>query len=234
MLTRKIPKRPPGRAAKPLVLLAGARLPFRNVLLAGVMMACMGFEAGCERQRPPATMADVRAEAGPSQESWNVRFAVSEAGRPRLEINAGYMAQYERPDSTFTLMEAAAGDSGRVRVLLFDEATGDTAAAVDADRLYYYDAERRFEARGDVRVLARGGRRLAGEHLRWNEAERKIRTPHFVRITTENETVQGYELVADEDLETYSLARITGQVTIEQEDPPGGEAAGPAPDGEER
>ena len=44
-----------------------------------------------------------------------------------------------------------------------------------------------------------------------------VRTPGFVRIRTPKENVQGYNLVADEDLETYTLARVTGQVTYEED-----------------
>lgn len=166
-------------------------------------------------------MEDVRAETAPTQESWDVRYTVSETedgadeSRPRLVIDAGYMATYELEDSTYTVMS---GDSlGRVTAVLFDE-RGDTSATVRADRLELLDGERRFEARGNVVVLTSTDKELRSEHLVWLEDERMVRTPGFVRIRTPQERVQGYHLEADEDLETYTLRRMAGQVTVEDEE----------------
>src|SRR5690606_2915730 len=179
---------------------------------------------GCGRESAPApSMDDVRSEAAPREESWDVQYIVTETpsdgveSRPRLEIIAQYMATYETEDSTYTIM---IGDSlGRVTVHLFDEA-GDTSATIDADRLLLFDAEDRFEARGNVVARAADDRRLESEHLIWLERERLVRTPGFVRITTPRERVQGYDLVADEDLASYTLRRIKGQVIVEDEEEP--------------
>ena len=170
-------------------------------------------------------MAAVQAEGQPDQESWDVRLGMSEDGRPRAHVVAPYMAKYEREDSSYALLLPAADglasdslgvDSLRVRVTayLFDE-EGDSSATLEADRMVYLDEEGRFEARGDVVVVTREGKRLESEHLLWYEAEREVRTPGFVKITTPTERIQGYELVSDEDLDEYTLARVTGQVTVE-------------------
>jgi hypothetical protein len=69
----------------------------------------------------------------------------------------------------------------------------------------------------NVIVVTPDEKTLESEHLVWLEDDRKLRTPGFVRITTPNERVQGYNLLADEDLSTYTLARVTGQVTVEDD-----------------
>jgi LPS export ABC transporter protein LptC len=150
------------------------------------------------------------------QESWEVHFSVAEGEQPRMAIAAGYMARIEEADSTYLLLRSdPAGDSlQRVVALLFDEA-GDSSAVVRADVLYYFEDERRFESRGNVVVDTFDDRRLETEHLVWDETDRKVRTPGFVRITTPKEHVQGFELEADENLEHYTLARVTGQVLVE-------------------
>lgn len=178
--------------------------------------------AACGREPVPApSMEDVRAEVAPTQESWDVRYSVtespsgSESSRPRLSIEARYMATYETSDSTYTTMES--DSSGRIMVHLFDE-VGDTSATVRANRLVLYDDQNRFEARGDVSVRTPDDKTLLSEHLVWYEADRKVRTPGFVRIRTPKERIQGYELEADENLATYTLRRVTGQVTVEDEE----------------
>lgn len=184
-----------------------------------MLIAC--FVAGCERE--PATapsMEDVRSEISPHQESWDVHYRVSETNadavesRPRLDIDANYMATYETEDSTYTLM---LGDSlQRVTAQFYDE-VGDSSATVRANRLILYEEEDRFEARGNVVATTPDDRMLESEHLIWYEKEREVRTPGFVRITTPQERVQGYDLVADENLESYTLRRVTGQVLVEEE-----------------
>lgn len=184
-------------------------------------LAITACVAGCHRE-PASTpsMDDVRNEVAPQQESWDVRYVVTEtdpeavSSRPRMDIEANYMASYETEDSTYTIMQ---GDSlERVLVHFYDE-VGDTSAALRADRIFLFEEEDRFEAWGNVVAETPDDRHLESEHLVWLEAMREVRTPGFVRITTPKETVQGFDLVADENLETYTLRRITGQVLVEDE-----------------
>lgn len=92
------------------------------------------------------------------------------------------------------------------------------SATIRADRIVYRDAAGRFDARGQVVVTTASGKRLEGEHLTWHEEEGRITTPGFVEITTPTDRIQGYGLRADENLDSYQLGRVTGQVTVE--DPP--------------
>lgn len=169
-------------------------------------------------------MEDVRAEQGPDQESWGVHFYVtdvpdtSEESRRRLEMVADYLAKYEREDSTYQLLQGLPDSlNRRVTAYLFD-ARGDSSATLTADRVRYFDQEKRFEAEGNVIVVTKDGKRLESEHLTWLEEEQKVRTPGFVRIIKPKEQVQGYGLVADEDLSSYQLGRITAQVAVEEEE----------------
>jgi LPS export ABC transporter protein LptC len=169
-------------------------------------------------------MADIRTEEAPDEESWDVHFIVTQVpealpdtaeSRPRFAVEAGYMARFTRDDSTFTLLRPREGDSGgRVTVHLFDD-QGDSSAVLRADRIVYYRDEGRFVARGAVIVQTYQDERLEAETLEWSEQDRTVRTPGFVRIMTPNERIQGYQLEADEDLDTYRLANITGRVEVE-------------------
>lgn len=171
--------------------------------------------AGCTR-RTDAIPPDVVLEDLPDQETWDVALVLSLDGRRRALVRAPYLARYEHRDSTFARFGPAdAADSARVHVEVFDDA-GAPSATVEADRLTYFDAERRFVAEGDVVVQTQTGKTLRSEELTWDEAARRLRTDGFVRITSPDEQIQGYRLDADEDLDTYALARITGQVRVEE------------------
>lgn len=186
-----------------------------------LLVAVVTAPSGCAEQAAPPSMDDVRAGSEPSQEGWSVQFVISEAAsqtdesRPRVEIHADYMATFETPDSTYTEMQS--GSERPILAYIFNEA-GDTSAVLRSNRLILYEEERRFEALGNVVVETREEKILESEHLVWVEDDRLVRTPGFVRIQTPTESIQGYSLVADEDLDTYTLARVTGQVTVEDDE----------------
>ena len=175
-----------------------------------------GSTQGCKHRASSQARLEKPSEAlAPAQQSWNVNFKIREGSHPRVHIEAGHLATYEQEDSTYTLMRPHPDSlSQRVRVHLFD-AEGDSSATIRADRVFYYEEERRYKAQGNVVVTTSEGKRLESEELYWDEAERTVSAPGFVRITTPNERIQGYELTGDEQLENYTLARVTGQVTIE-------------------
>ncbi|WP_456429889.1 LPS export ABC transporter periplasmic protein LptC [Rhodocaloribacter sp.] len=189
---------------------------FIALFFGGVALVVLG--AGCERRAAsPVAVDQIRVDL-PDHESWQARFYVSEDGIPRMEITAAYMAEFEREDSTYMVLTGLPDSLGpRVTVFLFD-AEGDSSATLTADQVYYYENEQRFEAQGNVIVVTREGRRLESEDLHWDERKRKVRTPGFVRITTETERIQGYNLEADEDLATYRLVRVTGRRLVEDEE----------------
>ena len=174
--------------------------------------------AGCTRRSAVETdLADVRAEGGPSHESWDMDMLVSEDGRPRFRLLAHHMAYFERGDSTWMELEGVA-DSARTRVTgLLYGAERDTSAWFEADRMTWFDEARRMEARGAVVVRSSNGRVLEAEHLEWLEPERRIRTPGFARILMTDGRLEGYGLTAMEDLEDVRIANVSGNVTVTDE-----------------
>jgi lipopolysaccharide export system protein LptC len=174
------------------------------------------FLVGCERQVPKPTVLSVQTEDGPDQESWDPIMLISEEGRPRLHLRASYMAYFDQGDSTYMVLSGLE-TGARVHVDIFDSA-GDSAAVVLADRVIYFDRKRRLQARGNVIVTAREGRRVESEQLDWSEFERLVTTPGFARIHMPDRQMQGYGLRADEDLTNLSLNNVTGTVLIDEDD----------------
>lgn len=175
----------------------------------------------CERRASVPTIADARQQSEPSEHSWGIHTFVSHVPQEsdesllRMEIMADYMARYELPDSSYQLLTGhPPGAGNRVRVLLYDE-RGDSSATVTADRVLYFDQDNSFEAHGEVVVETRQARRLETEALRWRAEDREVETQSFVVIMTPDEQVQGYGLVADEDLSTYRIGRFTARVSVE-------------------
>ncbi len=189
-------------------------MPVGRIIWMAILL--VGCTAGCERSTSPTADASVPDE-GPDQISWNARFALSEGGARRAEIIAGRMEHFMQGDSSYAVLQPHPDSAqGRVTAHLFTP-EGDSSATLRADRLLYFEAEGRFEAFDRVVVTTPEGKRLNTEHLTWDEVDRKIRTPGFVRITTPSEYVEGTGLVAEEDLETYQLGRFSARVTLEDD-----------------
>jgi LPS export ABC transporter protein LptC len=195
---------------------------FFLLLLSTALGACE------QREGTPAAVEETDPSERPTQESWDVRYTVSqvlrgeEASRPRLHVEAGYMAVFEN-DSTYTLLQHDRDSQAEQTVaFLFDEA-GDSTATVTANQFYYYTDDRRMEADGDVRVQSAEERLLETEFLVWDEEAQRLQAPGFVRLRTPTEQVEGYELEGDETLQTYEISRVTGQVTLKDDlqDPDG-------------
>ncbi|GMQ82514.1 MAG: LPS export ABC transporter periplasmic protein LptC [Rhodothermia bacterium] len=185
---------------------------FRSVLL--VLILASGI--GCRERESPVSVASLRAEEDPDQETWNPELFISEEGVPRIHLRARYLARYDRPDSTYMILSGTEDGVVRVRVDLFD-AEGDSSATVVSDRLTYYDREKRFVARGNVVVTTQDGSRLESEHLAWSDRDHKVNTPGLVRYITTNQIVTGYELEANEDLTEVKISRGTAILTPEEQ-----------------
>ena len=188
-----------------------------SFFVAGILASfTLLLAAGCSDPDIAApTVEELRNERLPDQESWFTQFDVMESEHPRLRIFADYMAKYIEADSTYMLLKGHPDSlDGRVLAYLFDEA-GDSSATIIADEMIYYETERRIESKGNVIVNTTDNKRLETEYLIWLELERRVRTSGFVHITTPRENIQGYNLDADEDLENYEIARVTGQTIVD-------------------
>lgn len=167
----------------------------------------------CTSETPPAELPATDTLRTPDQESWNARYLIDEGQRPRMQIDAEYLARYNEEDSTLIHLSGSA----RVHVQLYDE-RGDSSAVLRADQIRYNEDVGRMTATGDVVVRSRTGRVLETERLVWMEATGRVRSDGFVQIQTEDEDIRGYGLRATEDLSTYQLGRVTGVVYREASD----------------
>ncbi len=197
------------------MMLGPCRLRVR-LLTASLIVGTASMLSACEHQEgDPVTMADIRAEREPVEVVHGVNVKTSTDGRPRVFIEADVMRTYEEEDSSYVVLGSDSAGS-RVIVRLFDE-RGQPSAVIEADQVMRVEDRGLYEARGDVEVVNVEGKRLESEELRWSEGERVIRTNTFVRIETPTERLEGYDLEASEDLETFRLERVTGRVTVREE-----------------
>ncbi len=177
-----------------------------------VLVVLVGGCSSCESRPKRTAPSESDLAEQPAHESWGTELYLSEDGLPLVVITAPYTRQYDREDSTVTVLSSS--DQERVVATIMDE-EGQPSSTVTADEIRYMEESRQFEALGAV-VVVTDTDRLETEQLSWDEDSDMIYAPGFVRIYTPDENIQGYELESTKNLSTYSLTRVTGQVYIDE------------------
>ncbi len=77
-----------------------------------------------------------------------------------------------------------------------------------------FDVSKRMEAKYAVEVINKNGEKLETEKLIWDEANKKIYTDAYVKITTPNQIINGKGLESNQDFTKYEIKNITGILNI--------------------
>jgi LPS export ABC transporter protein LptC len=140
----------------------------------------------------------------PQQESWNSQIVLSDSGRVKAIIDAGYLRVYAADQKTLL--------SNGVTVRFFN-ADGTPGSVLTSDEGAVDETTNDLEARGNVVVISTDETTLFTEELYWNESRQLIYTPVFVRIISPEEKLQGVGLESDQRLQNYRIFRVTGETT---------------------
>lgn len=104
-----------------------------------------------------------------------------------------------------------------IKVRFFD-ARGEEDSRLRANYAIQYPGKRLWEAKGDVVVVNKMGEQLNTEELYWDEATEKIYSSEFVKITTGKEVIMGEGFEADQNFTNYTISKVTGQITLEEDE----------------
>jgi len=157
------------------------------------------FIYSCDDNFKPATI-NSESNDMPTQESWNSTVVFSDSGNIKAILTAGHIAMYTTKG--FTLIDSGAKvefyrDSVIVSVL-----TG-KKGKID-------DKTKDIEISDSVTVVNTEGSQLKTEKLIWKNAEQKVYSDEFVRITTPDETIEGTGFESDQNLKNYKIYKVSG------------------------
>jgi len=158
--------------------------------------------AGCEEKIKPSVLPSVDSRTLPQQESWNSRIVISDSGRTRAVIDAGYIRVYESSKQT---------EMSQGVVVHFFDPDGHQTSVLTSDEGTVDEGTNNLAAYKHVLVVSENARRLSTEKLYWDNAKQLIHTPEFVRIVSPKEKVQGHGLESDQSLRNYRIFRATGE-----------------------
>ncbi len=173
-----------------------------------VVLCCSLWQTGCgDRSSYEASVKDSTAES-PEQEIWESTIILTRDGVITSRIQAGHIARYKQKSETWL-------DSGVV-VDFFDN-DGKHTSRLTAERgLVEGDQDRSdMYAWGNVVVVSDSGQTLQTEAIRWDHTRDVIVSDTFVTITTELDTLYGFGLVSDGQLENWEIKKPTGKTVRE-------------------
>ena len=176
-------------------------------MVAGVL-CCSLWQVGCaDRSAYEVSVVDSTSDS-PEQEIWESTIVLSRDGMVTSRIQAGHIARYKQKSETWL-------DSGVV--VDFYGNDGRHTSRLTAERgLVEGDQDQSdMYAWGNVVVVSDSGQTLETETIYWDHTLDQIVSDTFVTITTELDTLYGFGLVSDGQLENWEIKKPTGKTVRE-------------------
>jgi len=171
----------------------------RAILLTALVLVL----SACEEKIKPTVLSQIDSKSLPQQESWNSTVTLTDSGRVKAVIRAGYIRVYPEPRRTM-LSEGVVVD--------FFDREGTKTSVITSREGTVNDVTNDFEAWGDVLVVSQeDSTKLRTERLFWDNRRQLIHTPEFVSIVSPKEKIQGTGFEAEQNLTRYRIFRVSGQ-----------------------
>lgn len=174
------------------------RPPRASIARIGFVCAAAALTAawtGCQGRTASAPSgSEVRL---PDQEARDFTLTESSEGKKNWTLWASYAAMYNDRNLV---------DARTVRIEFFD-AGGKRFSTLLADEGLVDQRTNDLKARGRVRVTTETGVRMETDSLRWLNAQGKIVSDAFVRVTRRHDVVTGFGFESDASLDHFRLSR---------------------------
>lgn len=172
----------------------------RWVILAPALVICL---SACEEKIKPAVLPLADSKTLPLQESWNSTVTLTDSGKVKAVIRAGYIRVFDNPRRTML-------SDGVVVDFYNDE--GVNNSVLTSQEGMVNDVTNDFEAWNTVVVVSQeDSTTLRTERLYWDNRKQLIHTPEFVSIVSPKEKIQGTGFEAEQNLNRYRIFRVSGQ-----------------------
>ncbi len=184
----------------------------RHLLISG-LIATLFFCGSCSdlsREETARVEEALRDTLVSTTESWGMTLNIIDDGHKKLRLKGKHATTISRSDTQMTRIQ------GPVDIQVIDS-SGTVTTRVRSNRAIYYSREALFDLYGEVFVTTHQNRKLRSEYLRWNQKENNVNTPRYVTITTPQDSIAGHGFTGTADLTDYSIRKVSGDVTIEQE-----------------
>ncbi|NOX64591.1 MAG: LPS export ABC transporter periplasmic protein LptC [Chlorobi bacterium] len=164
------------------------------------MMSCAGDEI------KPEVDLTLEEENMPVQESWDSKVIFTEEGKLQGVLYSDHMREYKEPKEK--LLDG-------VKIIFYNK-EGKPTSQLTAKKGKIDELTQDMYAIDSVVAINDSSHvKLETDELMWRKKDEKIVTDKFVRITSDEEIIEGYGFESDQQIKNYVIRNVTYQ-TITQ------------------
>jgi hypothetical protein len=179
---------------------------FIGVFLTVLLLQCTRL-SDYDRQQVARALKDSLTNR---TESWDFTVQMSQNGIRTFQITAAYGYSLETDTGSVTFAR------GGVDIKAFDSSGVNVARYVSCQSLTYAARTSFLSMYGDVKVRTSDEKRLFARDLLWIQPKNLLLSDGFVTVITPDDSISGYGLRARDDLSTYRIKEVSGEVTVQR------------------
>jgi LPS export ABC transporter protein LptC len=181
----------------------------RNGLNVTAILIFIALSAiSCEKKNVKYEKIDILSL--PSQTAKDFTTTYTDSGKMQLVFSAPIMERYEKTDIPYSEFNSG------ITVKFFD-GRHEPVASVTGKYAKYTDSKNLWELQDSVIAINEAGEKLETELLYWDQKKELIYTDRFVKITTDDQIVQGYGLESDPRLSKRRIKNLSAIIYINEE-----------------
>lgn len=177
-----------------------------NVISALVFTAL--YILSCEKK--DVTIQKIDILTLPSLTAKDFTTTYTDSGRMQLVLTAPLMESYDKTDPAYSEFKSGLN-------VFFYDGKKEPVASVTAKFAKYTDSKNLWELQDSVVAVNENGEKLETELLFWDQKKSLIYTDRFVKITTEDQIIQGYGLESDPRLSKRKIKNLSATIYIKDE-----------------
>jgi len=171
-----------------------------------ILLASIAFS--CEKKNVTFQKIDILTL--PSHTAKNFITTYTDSGKLQLVLSAPLMESFERTEIPYSEFKSGLK-------VLFHDGNPEPVASVTAKYAKYTDNKNLWELQDSVVAVNEKGERLETELLFWDQKKALIYTDRFVKITTEDQIIQGYGLESDPRLSKRRIKNLSATIYVNDE-----------------
>ena len=167
------------------------------------------FLISCEKKNINYEKIDILTL--PSQTARDFTTTYTDSGKLELVFSAPIMERYEKTEDPYSEFKSG------IKVE-FHDGHSQPVASVTSKYAIYHENKKLWELQDSVVAINEAGEKLETELLFWDQNKELIYTDRFVKITTEDQIVQGYGLESDPRLSRRRIKNLSATIYINEEE----------------
>ena len=184
-------------------------MKFRIPFMVTMIVIVTGIVLSCENKIDLIPKSDLLSL--PSVTAKNFKTIFIDSGKLQLVMSSRLMEQYDNADPPYSEFRWGI-------LVFFHDGHTKPVASVSAKYAKFYKTTNLWELKDSVVVVNESNDKLETEVLYWNQEKDLIYTDRFVKITNEDQIIQGFGFESDSRLKNRKIKKVSATIYITNEE----------------